>query len=219
VKVVLCLPSRGTPKAGFTYDLMRLTQHVAKNLPHVDLGIIRGSGTLIHDLRRDLVRDALATGADWIFFLDDDMRFPPDTLDCLLRHRRDIVGANYVTRQIPPRPTAKRTSEDGMQWFDVPTRPIDTGLEEVDGLGFGAVLINARVFKDLPQPWFSMPWAPHHDHHVGEDIYFCTVAGAAGHPSFIDHDLSKVIRHVGEFEFSWDHYEATHDFNEPPRSD
>ena len=215
MKVVLCLPSRGAPRASFQYDLIRLVDYVAKNQKDVELGFIRGGGTLIHDLRAELTQDALDSGADWIFFLDDDMRFPADALECLLRHRRDIVGCNYVTRSIPPRPTAKRASEDGMHWYDVPTRPFSAGLEEVDGLGFGCILINARVFKETPKPWFSMPYAPHLGNHVGEDVYFCTVAGNAGFTTNLDHDLSKVIKHTGEFEFSWEHFEATQEFDAP----
>jgi hypothetical protein len=40
---------------------------------------------------------------------------------------------------------------------------------------------------------------------LGEDIYFCINAGRYGFDIFIDHDLSKQVRHVGIFEFGHEH--------------
>jgi glycosyltransferase involved in cell wall biosynthesis len=205
-KVLICLPSAREPKAGTLFDLAKLVNTTRDLLPDVKISFATGSSSLIHDLRRDLVNDALKFEADWVFFLDDDMRFPPDALVRLLRHRRDIVGCNYVTRSIPPKPTAKMIAPDAMRFTMVPTLETDAGLAEVDALGFGCILINTRVFKAMPQPWFSMPWVPQLGYHVGEDVFFCVAAGKHDFKVFVDHDLSKEIKHVGNFEFSWDHF-------------
>lgn len=209
-KVMICLPSAREPKAGTLFDLARLV-NVTKSNSDIEITFATGSSSLIHDLRRDLVKDAIEAKADWLFFLDDDMRFPPDALLRLLKHRRDIVGCNYVTRSIPPRPTAKLISEDAMQFSPVPTLETDTGVAEVDALGFGCILINVRVFKAMPQPWFSMPWVPQLGYHVGEDVFFCVGAARNGFTVCVDHDLSKEIKHIGNFEFTWDHFAAVHE--------
>lgn len=213
-KVLICLPSAREPKAGTLFDLAKLVNTTRDMLPDVKISFATGSSSLIHDLRRDLVNDGLEAGADWLLFLDDDMRFPPDALVRLLKHRRDIVGCNYVTRSIPPRPTAKLIDDSHMRFTMVPTLETDTGLAEVDALGFGCVLINIRVFKVMPQPWFSMPWVPQLQYHVGEDVFFCVAAGKHDFKVFIDHDLSKEIKHVGAFEFTWDHYSAVAELDE-----
>ena len=215
-KVMICLPSAREPKAGTLFDLARLV-NVTKSNSDIEITFATGSSSLIHDLRRDLVKDALKAEADWLLFLDDDMRFPPDALMRLLKHRRDIVGCNYVTRSIPPRPTAKMIADDMMKFYPVPTMPDDTGLLEVDALGFGCVLINARVFKKMPQPWFSMPWVPQLQYHVGEDVFFCIGAGRHDFKVFLDQDLSQEIGHVGNFTYEWKHFVATHEMEPDPK--
>ena len=37
---------------------------------------------------------------------------------------------------------------------------------------------------------------------MGETVGFCRRLGEAGIPVHIDHDLSKQLAHIGEFEFS-----------------
>jgi hypothetical protein len=43
---------------------------------------------------------------------------------------------------------------------------------------------------------------------VGEDIYFCKLAQAHGFKVYIDHDLSKEVRHTGTMDFTHEHAEA-----------
>jgi glycosyltransferase involved in cell wall biosynthesis len=205
---MICLPSAREPKAGTMFDLARLVNVTKEQAPDVTISFATGSGSLIHNLRHDLVQDAIEHDADWLLFIDDDMRFPPDALLRLLKHRRDIVGCNYVTRSIPPVPTAKNMDPSHMRFSHVATTPSDTGLEEVDALGFGFILINPRVFKAMPQPWFSMPWVPQLQYHIGEDVFFCVAAGKHEFKVLLDHDLSKEIKHIGNFEYAWDHFDA-----------
>jgi hypothetical protein len=41
--------------------------------------------------------------------------------------------------------------------------------------------------------------------YIGEDVFFCQKAAAAGFKIWIDHDVSKEIGHIGTFEFKHDH--------------
>ena len=40
---------------------------------------------------------------------------------------------------------------------------------------------------------------------IGEDMYFCREAQKAGFKVYIDHDLSKQVRHIGVLEFMHEH--------------
>jgi GT2 family glycosyltransferase len=211
VRVAICIPTRGECKAGFTLDLARLVNMTTRRRPEVSIGFVTGTGTLIHDLRAKIARDALQVQPDYLFWLDDDMRFPPDALIRLLAHGSDIVGTNYTTRTMPPKPTAKTMAEDGIDFWHVPLDPAATGLSQVDACGFGCVLIRASVFAKLEEPWFSMPWCAERSMHVGEDVYFCTVARNAGFKTHIDQDLSRELRHSGSFEYAWEHFYAVQD--------
>jgi hypothetical protein len=215
-KVVICLASRGDCKTGFALDLARLVNVVKTQRPDLQIGFITGTGTLIHDLRTKIAQDALTIDPDYLFWIDDDMRFPPDALFRLLAHDKQIVGANYPTRAIPIQATAKMQDPNGIDFWDVPTKPGEIGLQEVSAIGFGCVLIRADLFKNLEAPWFSMPYSPAKGRHMGEDVYFCLHAKhQAGVETWIDRGLSREIRHSGSFEYSWDHYDCQDDEDSP----
>ena len=72
------------------------------------------------------------------------------------------------------------------------------GLEQVDSVGCGVMLVRLSVFDALPQPWFSTPYNGRE--HIGEDLYFCQQARAVGFDVWIDHDLSQRVRHTGTVE-------------------
>jgi hypothetical protein len=205
-------------KAGTCADLVRLTRHISTSMPNIKLGFLQYGSTVLPELRNQMAKHAVDEGADWTLWIDADMRFPADALNRLMKHRRDIVGCNYSTRVCPGRYTAKRLTDDGQHAIDVPTFAHSTGLEEVDGLGFGCILINARVFKALDDPWFSTPWAPDAGKHMSEDIFFCVKAGANGHQTFLDHDLSKEIKHVGGFEYALPHIWSLDDVPEETKA-
>jgi hypothetical protein len=57
------------------------------------------------------------------------------------------------------------------------------------------------MLKALPQPWFAEVYNVETGNTVGEDVYFCNLARAAGHKVYIDHDISKDVVHMGGFEF------------------
>lgn len=216
IKVVICIPTRGDCKSGFALDLARLVNVTARRRPEIEIAFVTGTGTLIHDLRTKIASDALRADPHYLLWLDDDMRFPPDALISLLEHGRDIVGTNYTTRTLPPKPTAKVMAEDGINFWHVPTLEGATGLVEVDACGFGCLLVRASVFAKLDQPWFSMPYSPAKQMHIGEDVFFCVNAAKAGFQTFVDQGLSRDLRHIGSFEYAWDHFDCLQESGPEP---
>jgi GT2 family glycosyltransferase len=164
-------------------------------------------GTLIFDQREKLAQVALKEGCDAVLFIDSDMRFPHDLITIMLSREVDIVGVNAVTRRRPSFPTAKllvkSEDEKGIRhhWSNVDSRGKE-GIEVVTAVGFGAVLIRKKVFETLSAPWFDAGWGP--TGVVGEDVFFCVKAGDAGIDTYVDHELSMHIKHVGTHEYSWD---------------
>lgn len=147
--------------------------------------------------RHNLVKSAMALGVSHILWLDDDMTFPPDTLERLIRHGLPIVAANCTTRVLPIIPTAVKN--------DHRITSLDkSGLESVDQLGLAVVLTETKVFASIPMPWFKMEWDQKFpDTYMTEDCYFFRKAREAGYRTMIDHDLSKEIGHIGEI--TYDH--------------
>lgn len=209
MKVAICLPCRDMVNTSFAYDLSRMmAAWSAKNVPNGDkLAIYTSQGTLIVNQRADLARNAVQGGADYILWLDTDMRFPKDTLDRLLAHKKPIVAANYATRRLPVDTVAFRLHESG-GWETVKTGD-KTGLEKVEAVGMGVMLTDTKIFKEMPAPWFSITYHEKSHEYSGEDIYFCYKANKLGHDVLIDHDLSKEVKHIGSFEFGHEHVDVS----------
>jgi hypothetical protein len=187
----------------YSYDLVNMVAyHTLNTNDAVSLKI--SQGTLIANQRAELSLDAMAEDCSHILFIDSDMRFPQDMIGRLLKHDLDIVATNCARRRMPTGPTAQLYKENGDREL-VWTMPESTGLQEVGSVGMGVMLIKKNVFAALSEPWFETPWRVDKRGYIGEDVFFCQKAAAAGFKIWIDHDVSKEIGHIGTFEFKHDH--------------
>ena len=212
MKVAIVSPARDIVDTGMAFDAMNMIGYTCAHYRDVELCSYVSKGTMIFNQRIDLAREAMKDGCDYIMWFDTDMRFPKDTLVRLLAHNKDIVAANYVTRQIPPEPVSFQLTDDGKLWRRVPTLPNSRGLEKVTGAPMGCMLTSLKVFRKLDKPDVPMFWFQYSTKNhttLGEDIYFCINAGRYGFDIFIDHDLSKQVRHVGIFEYGHEHVDQT----------
>jgi GT2 family glycosyltransferase len=159
----------------------------------------------VFDQRNKLAEAALKEGADYILWIDADMRFPKNTIERLLAHDKDIVGVNATTRNYPVSPTAKHLECDfeknSSTWIPVNSKG-KTGVEKVAAIGCGVMLCKAEVFKKTPQPWFWFHKLKS-DKILGEDVHFCIAAHDAGFETWVDHGLSNEIGHIGQYTYSW----------------
>ena len=188
----ICTPTRDTVGAGFAFDLAQLMKR--KNSDDVEFFLVQG--TLLSNMRNVLVRKVLDTHlCKYVLFIDSDMRFPVDLVDRLLAHDLPIVAANC--RQRTQKGWTARKGDDFVSSEN------KTGLEEVDTVGTGVMLIKDEVFWRMGVdggPWFFSPWDTQEKKMIGEDVYFCVKAKEAGFKIMVDHDLSQDIKHVGSVE-------------------
>ena len=140
------------------------------------------------------------------------MRFPKDTLKILMAHDKDIIGVNATTRAEPVNPTARNIhiNEDGsVDWVAVYSNA-KSGIEKVDGIGCGIMLIKQSVIKKMEKPYFYFEQLLNNKI-LGEDIYFCIKAKDVGVDTWVDHDLSKQIKHIGQYVYGWHNIELPKD--------
>jgi hypothetical protein len=189
---MMCARFYGNAPAGTTFNLNFL------------------NGTLIADQRSKLVEMSLKQGATHILFLDSDMRFPANLADRLIKHDKEIVACNYATRRMPVKTVAFKDFSTLSYMYSGDK----TGLEECDAVGMGAMLVKAEVFGQISYPWFQIHYLPSARMWMGEDMYFCQAAKMAGKQIWIDHDLSKSIKHIGSFEFGHEHTEPMYEGDE-----
>lgn len=193
---IIATPTHGMIDGHTASDIAYLMRHS----PDTEWAI--GYGTYVNNNRTLLVHTAVkgkhASGikATHILFIDSDMRFPPDTLERLLAHKKDIIGCNARSRTEDTwvaRKDDKSISSEGRK-----------GIQEVDTLGFGIILIDLKVFtsklRAVPPNCFAQPFNNYNGLFVGEDIYFCTVARDKGWKIWVDHDLSQEVKHIGQVE-------------------
>lgn len=211
MRIAILIPARGQMEVATAFDLVAMCAYTIKTSNH-DIDLFTSSGTLIFDQRNNLVKTALDIKADYLLFVDADMRFPKDTLQILMAHDKDIIGVNATTRSEPVKPTAKNMliNEDGLiDWMPIYSNA-KTGIEKADGIGCGVMLIKRKVVETIEEPYFYFEQLPG-NRILGEDIYFCVKAKDAGFDTWVDHDLSKYIKHIGQYVYGWHNIEIPKD--------
>lgn len=197
-KVKIGIPARDTVMSGFAHSLAMMVARSA--VEGVEVSLTTSAGTLIADQRNNLAKAALDEGCDYILMLDSDMVFPSGALMQLLAHQQPVVTCNYTTRRAPAEPVAFRRIGTLEKLY---TDPDSEGLEECAANGMGVALIHRTVFEQTPKPWFHIPYIPESDGFWGEDVWFCNAVRKAGFPVYVDHDLSKEVRHIGMREYDF----------------
>lgn len=204
LKILLAMPCHGSPTTGCVVSVARAMTHFASlhydGDKTVDLTVVKSS--ILPEGRTRLVSRAYELEATHILWVDSDMKFPPDTITRLLNHNKPVVAANYPRKNFTePRPTAYADNPEyvGPVW----SGSLASGLQQVQVAGMGLMLTDLKVFDELSPPFFKFdPLPPDFIKQSGEDVWFCQLLHKAGIPVFIDHDLSKEVAHIGEFEFT-----------------
>lgn len=200
----ICIPSSGQCRTQFAVSLAGLVGYFSSNLVTPEtkeqgLCIVNVESSCISDNRERLVMNAIAQGATHVCFIDDDMAFEADVLHTLARRGLPIVGTNYPFRIAQGGFTALHLNQQDRIITDETT----SGVQEVNYSGFGFCLIDIKVFKAVPQPWFQTYWHPEMMRYSTEDQPFAEKCRAAGFRWYVDHDASKKLKHVGIYEFTW----------------
>lgn len=146
------------------------------------------------DQIRNLIAD-WASHYDYLFSVDSDIVFKPDTLKKMLAHDVAMVSGLYIQRK--PREHILELYRRGK---NIPYSEIrGQGLIEVDGCGFGCVLINSNVIRGIGYPQFIYKSALDHRNTLSEDNYFCMKAKERGFKIYAD--ASILCEHLGSTKF------------------
>lgn len=170
------------------------------------IGHIVQNSSLICANRNYGVAEFLKGSASHLLMLDADMIFPADTLERLLAHPVDVVGASYSMRA-EPRIMTHRDLEDSSEL--PPLGYYENNLYEIRRMGMGCVLIRREVLEALDaslpieSPFFQVEYRGR-TAHTSEDNVFCDRIRAAGFSIYCDVDLSYKIRHIGLHRYSAD---------------
>ena len=124
-------------------------------------------------------------------WFDDDMRFPKDSILRLLEHDKEIVCANYRFRT-RPKQFVSYTKGKGY----IRTTKKSKGLEKVTSIGFGVLMTKASAWEKIKRPWFVIGHNEKTDEYIDEGAFCCLKWYQAGVDIWIDHDLTKEVKHI-----------------------
>lgn len=163
-----------------------------------DMKILKGS-TYVPDARNDIHQAFLDSGYEYLYMMDSDTMGPYDTIHRLLGHKKPVVSGWYPAKMVDRSkvypvvydyvkftPASKRY-RDGQHHYKR-REEIGQGLEKVDGVGAGCLLMHRDVAKALGRYPYDMNTG-------GEDLVLCTKLRELGIPIFVDWDLR--CKHAG----------------------
>lgn len=163
-------------------------------------GVISSQGFPIDTARNEVCRLFLQSDADYLLFLDADMRHPGDLAHRLLVHDVDVVTGRYQMRKPPFHTVAMRRVGSGPHDFQAIEE--QHGLVPIDRAGAGCLLIRRCVIEDIKtihgENWFQYQAGPDGLRTVSEDMWFFEKAQELGYQPYCDLDV--VSTHVASFE-------------------
>ncbi len=157
--------------------------------------------------RNTLIKDALASQAEWVWFLDDDLVFDDQTLLKLLAHFENPAIEAVVPLSFMRRPpfqaiwmTGERSYADLMTTLPPPT----DGLVALGAATFGGLLVRTSALARMTFPYVTLGQLDPES--WNDDIYFCRkLADEAGVQLW--GDSSVRLGHTMDVEL-WPHYDA-----------
>ncbi len=132
-----------------------------------DFKTMFGSQCYLHTMRESLADEALSDGANYILWLDADQTYPADTPERLMKHDKFVVGGMTPRKDDGTSLVFDLISDKARRVHLVPNR----GLQKVEAMGMGGVLVDTKVFSILKPPYFLPTWKDGPTR-MGEDFAF-----------------------------------------------
>jgi len=195
--VAICIPNHGQVSMSFVNSLASQTFQLGIDgfdrsvLIHgsASTGAYRARNQIMQSLA--LVESQVDFRYDWTMWFDSDMTFPAKTIQALIAHDKDIVGASYKRRAAPYELMGKPVSGNSA------TVPMGQ-LAEAGALPTGCLLIRRSVFDSIKLPYWKVLNTPDFKTDKGEDILFCEEARACGYQVWLDTTLTGMVGHLAE---------------------
>jgi FkbM family methyltransferase len=144
------------------------------------------------DQVRNLIASWVVNSYDYLFAVDHDVTFAPDTLKKMLSHDKHVVSGIYRQRLEP-----QVIEIYDKNFRNVPYESLaNGGLIEIGGCGFGCVLVKKEVLESVGYPQFVYHQTLDFANTFSEDLDFCRKATAKGYGVWVD--TSIICGHIGE---------------------
>ena len=188
MKLLIGIPTLDYIHVEFMRALTALIMRLRDKGISFDLDI--ESGTLVYLARERISNKAINEGYTHVLWLDSDMVFSPELLEDLMFSGKPFVTGIYHARRKGYASCIFKTVEINKKVERFDKYPTETF--EIDGCGFGCVLIETAILTDVNRNkgtcFTPLP-------SYGEDIAFCKRAKELGHKIYCE--PSVVCGHIG----------------------
>ncbi len=210
-KIAIGLPYNGKVDMEFVERTWGPLRHIG--LPWCIKSLFLTRVPSISVARDTLVKSALSANCDYILFLDSDHIVENIDPNTALGQLYSVINKDPKTKEgkiISGLYRAKQST--GFNWaawvrYDPAKHGVLQGVEkkkgyisimewtgnflEIDVVGLGFCLVNMKVFREVPGPWFN--WNEQGE--ISEDFFFCELAKKYGYNTKIFTDVR--LSHLG----------------------
>lgn len=153
MKILIAVPLPEHVSNTFYSNLLEIINYTRHNLKDLeDLQYQTATGVRTDKNRNKLIDMAMNAGMDYILWLDADMVYPVDIIVKYFEQAPfDIIGCCYFKRKPPYDPVLYINGDNPLKPYKVidPTSLPQNTIIEVDGIGFGGVMVNCNVYKTM----------------------------------------------------------------------
>lgn len=187
--VAILTPIFSTVDYRFVQSITNMVGHSVKNgMGYAGMAISHRSKTVSarNQLIKSIIEDKTITHC---LLLDDDHTFKANLLCNLLSREKDFICAVATQKSPPYYPVIYRLSDNGKHSYHsfIAYPP---AIFEIDGCGFGCVLIKKSIFDSMEHPWIEEKTGEY-----GHDLHFCSKLRDRGIKMFCDG--TQEINHIG----------------------
>lgn len=195
MQVCVAVPHGGTVKGRLLSDLIASLFALKSDIGFVWAEV---EGTLGPRNRWLAGQQAIQTGCDYLWLVDNDMSIPTDALPRLLDQDKDLIGADYSYRRFPLQSTVKMlNAAREIIVADRSTFPAHPFV--CHAIGSGCKLVKVSALKRIPQPWFALAWGQDGDLSKTDDVWFCEQAKSVDIETWCDPSIQ--VGHIGDHVF------------------
>ncbi len=207
MKLAILTPSCRNPEWEYVKSVLAMEEYIRSN------GVLGAKiefmgrmplwrNSLLPQGRQILHDTSISMGMTHALWIDDDMEVPHNLMDYLAARldrppHPKIIGVNYVRKDERAIYTAVHNGAV------ISSDPPNTGLQEVDDCAMGCMLVDLGAVKHIRPPHFEILWDKKLETYRGEDRYFCNKMARAGVKVYIDHDVSRLVEHIGKYRYGY----------------
>ncbi len=159
-------------------DTFRSVYKACHRYENADFDFIKGYDCA--KARNEIMRKAIDGNYNYVLMVDSDIVIPENTLDCLLEDPVNICTGLYPRKNTDIREIEafKLGTKDYIDRFRFDELQSNERFQ-IKGCGFGCILINTNILKDMNYPYFK--YVIYDNGGVlSEDLYFCSQASNLG---------------------------------------